>query len=149
MQAAWGGVFMIAAPDDGPPTAPGQLSLADLRALRSARLHGGFGLCGVLGNPVPHSQEPAFHNPRFQRALKDLVFLPLLCGDAVEAVAALEALGLLGLSLAAPLRLSLPAALGLEGPLDTLWRRSPGEPWQGANLDGEAQNRRFIEGCGL
>jgi len=44
----------------------------------------------------------------------------------------------LGLSITAPLKLTLPAALGLEGPLNTLWRRAPGEPWQGANTDAEA-----------
>ena len=32
----------------------------------------------------------------------------------------------------------LPRALGLEGPLNTLWRRTPGSPWQGANTDAEA-----------
>ena len=51
---------------------------------------------------------------------------------------ALEALGILGLSITAPLKLSLPQALGLEGPLNTLWRRAPGQPWQGANTDAEA-----------
>ena len=61
-----------------------------------------------------------------------------MCGDADEAVEALEALGILGLSITAPLKLALPRALGLEGPLNTLWRRSPGEPWQGANTDAEA-----------
>lgn len=138
LQAAWGGAFTYAAPDDGPAAAPGQLPLATLRAWRCARLHSGHGLCGVIGDPVLHSRGPAFHNGRFQRAFKDLVYLPLECGDAGEAVAALEALGLLGLSITAPLKLDLPRALGLEGPLNTLWRRSPGHPWQGANTDAEA-----------
>ena len=138
LQAAWGGAFTYAAPDDGPPAAPGQLPLALMRAWRCARLHAGFGLCGVIGDPVLHSRGPAFHNPRFQRACKDLVYLPLLAGDAAEAVAALEALGVLGLSITAPLKLELPRALGLEGPLNTLWRRTPGDPWQGANTDAEA-----------
>lgn len=138
LQAVWGGAFTYAAPDDGPPAAPGQLPLGTLRAWRSARLHPGFGLCGVIGDPVLHSRGPAFHNERFQRALKDLVYLPLTCGEAGEAAEALEALDILGLSITAPLKLSLPQALGLAGPLNTLWRRSPGEPWQGANTDAEA-----------
>ena len=138
MQAAWGGVFTYAAPDDGPAAAPGQLPLATLRAWRSARFHAGCGLCGVIGDPVLHSRGPAFHNPRFQQAFKDLVYLPLLCGEAGEAVEALEALGVLGLSITAPLKVALPEALGLKGPLNTLWRRSPSEPWQGANTDAEA-----------
>jgi 3-dehydroquinate dehydratase/shikimate dehydrogenase len=138
MQAAWGGAFTYAAPDDGPAAAPGQLPLATLQAWHCADLPQDCGLCGVIGDPVLHSRGPAFHNPRFQKAAKDLVYVPLMCGDADEAVAALEALGLLGLSITAPLKLSLPQALGLKGPLNTLWRRAPGQPWQGANTDAEA-----------
>ncbi|HEY3400418.1 MAG TPA: type I 3-dehydroquinate dehydratase [Geothrix sp.] len=138
MQAAWGGAFTYAAPDDGPAAAPGQLPLATLRAWRCARLHLGHALCGVIGDPVLHSRGPAYHNARFQQAYKDLVYVPLACGDAAEAVAALESLDILGLSITAPLKLSLPQALGLHGPLNTLWRRAPGDPWQGANTDAEA-----------
>jgi shikimate 5-dehydrogenase len=138
LQAAWGGAFTYAAPDDGPPAAPGQLPLATLKAWRCARLHKGYGLCGVIGQPVVHSRGPAFHNPRFQRAFKDLVYLPLECGEATEAVEALDSLGILGLSITAPLKRSLPEALGLEGPLNTLWRRQAGDPWQGANTDAVA-----------
>jgi shikimate 5-dehydrogenase len=138
MQAAWGGAFTFAAPDDGPPAAPGQLPLSMLRALRSAKLHPGYGLCGVIGDPVLHSRGPAFHNPRFQYAFKDLVYLPFLCDDASEAVEALDALDILGLSITAPLKLTLPETLGLQGPLNTLWRRAPGAAWQGANTDAEA-----------
>lgn len=138
MQSAWGGAFTYAAPDDGPPAAPGQLPLATLRAWRSAKLHPGHGLCGVIGDPVLHSRGPAFHNARFQHAFKDLIYVPLVCGEAGEAREALDALGLLGLSITAPLKLSLPEALGLKGPLNTLWRRSPADPWQGANTDAEA-----------
>jgi 3-dehydroquinate dehydratase type I len=138
LQAVWGGAFTYAAPDDGPPAAPGQLPLSTLRAWRAAKLHVGYGLCGVIGDPVLHSRGPAYHNPRLQDAFKDLVYLPFLCGDADEAVEALAALDILGLSITAPLKLSLPEALGLQGPLNTLWRRSPAEPWQGANTDAEA-----------
>jgi 3-dehydroquinate dehydratase/shikimate dehydrogenase len=135
LQAAWGGAFTYAQPDDGPPAAPGQLGLSRMLDWRCHRLHPGYGLCGVLGRPVLHSLGPGYHNPRFQRAFKDLVYLPLEAGDPEEALAALEALELLGASLTAPLKESLPALLGLEGPLNTLWRRRPGEPWQGANTD--------------
>ena len=138
LQSAWGGAFTYAAPDDGPAAAPGQLPLSLLRTWRSAKLHKGHGLCGVIGEPVLHSRGPAFHNPRFQRAFKDLLYLPLSCAEPAEAVEALDSLSVLGLSITAPLKLSLPAALGLEGPLNTLWRRSPAEPWQGANTDAEA-----------
>jgi 3-dehydroquinate dehydratase type I len=138
LQAAWGGRFTYAAPDDGPAAAPGQLPLAALRSWRCAKLHRDFGLCGVIGTPVQHSRGPGWHNAAFQRQFKDLLYLPLECGDAEEAAEALEALPILGLSITAPLKLSLPARLGLAGPLNTLWRRAPGEPWAGANTDSEA-----------
>ncbi|HJV38221.1 MAG TPA: type I 3-dehydroquinate dehydratase [Geothrix sp.] len=138
LQAAWGGAFTYAAPDNGPAAAPGQLPLATLRAWRCADLPRTCGVCGVIGDPVLHSRGPAFHNPRFQAASRDLLYVPLLCGEAAEATEALEALGILGLSITAPLKLSLPRALGLEGPLNTLWRRGPDGPWSGANTDAEA-----------
>jgi 3-dehydroquinate dehydratase type I len=135
LQAAWGGSFTSAQPDDGPRAAPGQLTLGRMLAWRCHRLHAGCGLCGVLGQPVLHSLGPAYHNPRFQMALKDLLYLPLECGEPGEALEALEALELLGASLTSPLKESLPPLLGLEGPLNTLWRRRAGEAWQGANTD--------------
>jgi 3-dehydroquinate dehydratase/shikimate dehydrogenase len=138
LQAAWGGSFTYACPDDAASAAPGQLTLGRMLAWRCHRLHPGFGLCGVLGEPVLHSLSPGYHNPRFQRAFKDLLYLPLECGDPEEAREALEALELLGASLTAPLKESVPARLGLEGPLNTLWRRRPGDPWQGANTDSAA-----------
>lgn len=138
LQGAWGGAFTYAAPDDGPPAAPGQMSLGTLRAGRCHRLGPGTGLCGVLGHPVLHSRGPAFHNPRFQRAFKDLLYLPLDAEDAAEALEAMEALGVLGASLTMPLKETVPAALGLPGPLNTLWRRTPDDPWQHANTDAEA-----------
>jgi 3-dehydroquinate dehydratase/shikimate dehydrogenase len=134
-QAAWGGTFTYAQPDDGPAAAPGQLTLARMRAWRCHKLHAGFGLCGVLGLPVLHSLGPDYHNPRFQRAFKDLLYLPLECAGADEAVAALEGLDLLGASLTMPLKESVPPRLGLAGPLNTLYRRSPGAAWRGANTD--------------
>ncbi len=138
LQGAWGGRFTYAAPDDGPPAVPGQVPLSALRAWRCHRIHPGHGLCGVLGSPVLHSRGPAFHNPRFQRAFKSLLYLPLECGDAQEAVEAMAVLDLLGASITAPLKESLPAMLGLEGPLNTIWRRNPGAPWSGANTDASA-----------
>ncbi len=142
LQSAWGGTFTYGAPDDGPPAAPGQLPLSLMRSWRLHRLHPGFSLCGVLGDPVLHSRGPAFHNARFQRNFKDLLYLPLETGDAQEAGEALEDLDILGASLTAPLKASLPARLGLQGPLNTIWRRTPKDPWQGANTDAEALGQR-------
>lgn len=138
MQFAWGGSFTYAAADDAPAVAPGQLPLARMMEWRCHKLHRDFGLCGVLGDPVLHSRGPAFHNAAFQAGFKDLLYLPLLCGDTGEAREALEALPLLGASLTAPLKETLPALLGLPGPLNTLYRRRPAAPWNHANTDAVA-----------
>jgi 3-dehydroquinate dehydratase/shikimate dehydrogenase len=138
LQGVWGGSFTYSAPDDGPPAAPGQIALGTLRSWRCHRIHPGHGLCGVLGSPVLHSLGPAFHNPRFQRAFKSLLYLPLECDDAAEAIQAMDSLEILGASITAPLKVSLAAELGLPGPVNTLWRRNPGEPWSSANTDHSA-----------
>lgn len=138
LQAVWGGSFTYAAPDDAPAAAPGQLPLSTMRGWRLHKLTRAYQLCGVLGSPVLHSRGPAFHNARFQAAFKDLLYLPLDCGSAAEAHAALKDLGLLGASLTAPLKETLPPLLGLQGPLNTLWRRSAHAPWQSANTDAVA-----------
>jgi 3-dehydroquinate dehydratase/shikimate dehydrogenase len=138
MQSAWGGAFTYACPDDGPAAAPGQVPIASMRAWRLNKLNRGVGLCGVFGSPVLHSKGPAFHNLRFQAGFKDLLYLPLECGSAPEAAEALESLPILGASLTAPLKETLPPLLGLKGPLNTLWRRAPGQPWQCANTDAVA-----------
>ena len=84
----------------------------------------------MLGQPVLHSLGPGFHNPRFQQAFKDLLYLPLECGDAAEAMAALEALEILGASLTAPLKETAPGPAGAGGaaehPLAPAGRAIPG-----------------------
>jgi 3-dehydroquinate dehydratase/shikimate dehydrogenase len=135
MQGAWGGSFTYAAPDDGPPAAPGQIPLAIMRSWRCHRIHPGHGLCGVIGSPVLHSRGPAFHNPRFQGHFKSLLYLPLDCDDAEEAMDALDPLEILGASITAPLKESLAVKLGSPGPVNTIWRRTPRALWSSANTD--------------
>ena len=133
LQRAWGGAFTYAAPDDADPAAPGQVPVSAMRAWGCASLPPQAPLMGVLGSPVLHSKGPAFHNPRFKgRAL----YLPLECADAEEAVEALDALAIPAASITAPLKETLPAELGLGGPLNTIWRK--GDDWYGANTDTEA-----------
>ncbi|MDE3246051.1 MAG: type I 3-dehydroquinate dehydratase [Acidobacteriota bacterium] len=138
LQRAWGGAFTYAAPDDGVAAAPGQLKLSTMKKWGCHLADGATGLCAVMGDPVLHSRGPAFHNQRFQQEGKNMIYLPLECGDAHEAAEALDPLEILGLSITAPLKESLPLELGLKGPLNTLWRRNMSAPWQGANTDAEA-----------
>jgi shikimate 5-dehydrogenase len=93
---------------------------------------------------VAHSPGPAYHNPRFQRAFKDLVYLPLDAGDAEEALEALEALPVLGASVTMPLKEALADRLGAPPPVNTLWRRAAGDAWQSANTD-QAALEHFLD----
>jgi len=140
LQRAWGGAFTYAAPDDAGAAAPGQVALSTLRAWGCAEVGEGASLMGVLGSPVLHSKGPAFHNPRLGgKAL----YLPLECADADEAVEALDALAIPAASITAPLKASLPSKLGIQGPLNTIWRE--GSAWCGANTDADAL-RAALEG---
>lgn len=136
LQRAWGGSFTYAAPEDGLPAAPGQLSLATLRAWGVHRAGPRTKAFAVAGEPVLHSRSPAFHNRRFAEAGVDALYLPLEAADPDEVLTAAGILHLHGLSLTAPLKEALPPRLGLKGPLNTLWRE--GGAWHGANTDAEA-----------
>ena len=138
LQRAWGGAFTYAAPDDGVAAAPGQVRHSSMKKWGCHLVTERTGLCAVMGEPVLHSRGPAFHNHRFQLGKKDLIYLPLESGDAIEAAEALDALEVLGVSITAPLKASLPRQLGLKGPQNTLWRRNRKASWQGANTDMEA-----------
>jgi 3-dehydroquinate dehydratase type I len=138
MQAAWGGAFTYAAPDNAEGTAPGQVRLETMMSWRCHKLHPGHGICGVLGTPLSHSPGPEFHNPRLQRAFKDLVYLPLEADDAAEAMEAMETLPVLGASVTMPLKETLAESVGAPPPANTLWRRAAGDAWGSANTDAEA-----------
>ncbi|MFN8012275.1 MAG: type I 3-dehydroquinate dehydratase [Holophagaceae bacterium] len=136
LQKAWGGAFTYAAPDDGPPAAPGQLTLSTMRAWGVHRAGPMTKVFAVAGEPALHSRSPAYHNHRFTEAGLDALYLPLEASDPDEVLFAAGVLHLQGLSLTAPLKESLPPRLGLKGPLNTLWRE--GDAWHGANTDAEA-----------
>jgi shikimate 5-dehydrogenase len=138
MQAAWGGAFTYAAPDGADGTAPGQIKLGTMRSWRCHRLHPDYGVCGVFGSPLAGSPGPDFHNGRFQRAFKDLIYLPLETADAAEALEAIDALPVLGASVTMPLKETLAKCLGADRPINTLWRRAHGAPCSTANTDAEA-----------
>jgi shikimate 5-dehydrogenase len=153
MQAAWGGAFTYAAPDNAERAAPGQVSLGTMTSWRCHRLHPEHGVCGVFGSPLAQSPGPDFHNERFQRAFKDLIYLPFETDDVLEAIEAMEALSVLGASVTMPLKETLAKSLGACGampaipPVNTMWRRSAGDAFACANTDTGAL-ASFLKGGG-
>ncbi|MCG3129411.1 MAG: Shikimate dehydrogenase (NADP(+)) [Phycisphaerae bacterium] len=73
--------------DAASATAPGQLSVPELCGLyRWGRIDASTRFYGVIGDPVAHSQSPAFFNARFEADGVNAVYLPLRVrgGDALR-----------------------------------------------------------------
>ncbi len=75
-------------------------------------------LAAVIGDPVRHSLSPAIHNAGFAAAGLDWVYvaLPVPPGRGAEAVAALDALGIEGLSVTMPHKAAVAAAVPRRTP---------------------------------
>lgn len=94
----------------GSGTAPGQVSVADMKRLyRWDAIGADTKVYGVVGHPVAHSMSPAIHNAAFEAVGHDGVYLPLLVEPGYESFKAFmetflgfEPLGLSGLSVTIP-----------------------------------------------
>ncbi|MCE2881151.1 MAG: type I 3-dehydroquinate dehydratase [Planctomycetaceae bacterium] len=74
----FGGFLTFASDAEGTGTAPGQLSIRELRDLyRFGAVGPATRVFGVVGWPVAHSRSPAFHNARFAEKAYDGVYLPI------------------------------------------------------------------------
>jgi 3-dehydroquinate dehydratase/shikimate dehydrogenase len=81
----FGAFATFASPAAGTETAPGQLSVGQLRNLyRWDAIDEQTRLYGVIGNPVRHSLSPAVHNAAFAAAGLNAVYLPLRVDRSYE-----------------------------------------------------------------
>ena len=80
------GAFLTFAPlRDAAATAPGQVSIGDLKRLyRWDAITPATKVYGVVASPVAHSMSPAVHNAAFAAAGHDGVYLPLLVQPGYE-----------------------------------------------------------------
>jgi shikimate 5-dehydrogenase len=99
----------------------------------------------VIGSPVLQSAGPKYHNERFQKMFKDLIYLPLEADSPEEALEAIQRIPLLGASVTMPLKESLSALMGFNGPNNTIWHRADGDAWQVANTDAVALEHFLTE----
>jgi len=116
-------------------------------AARSPR--GSTQVAAVIGDPVRHSLSPVLHNAGFRAAGLDWVYvaLPVAAGRAAEALAAMDVLGIGGLSVTMPHK--EPVARALEGRLSAAAARlgavncvrREGDGLVGENTDG----RGFVD----
>jgi 3-dehydroquinate dehydratase/shikimate dehydrogenase len=87
----------------GEKTAPGQLSLDEMKRLyRADRLDRRTRVYGVIGNPVGHSLSPVLHNTGFITRRVNAVYLPFLVRDLRDFLDALGPLGIRGFSVTLP-----------------------------------------------
>ncbi len=106
----FGAFLTFAALDADSGTAPGQISIRDMKQLyRWDSLNPKTKVYGVVASPVAHSMSPAVHNAAFDETNHDGVYLPLLVNPGYESFKAFmesfvnfEGLDLSGLSVTLP-----------------------------------------------
>jgi 3-dehydroquinate dehydratase/shikimate dehydrogenase len=102
----------------GEATAPGQVSLYDLRHLyRAHKLTNRTHVYGVIGDPVGHSLSPLLHNTGFIVRKMDAVYLPFLVKDLRDFLKAVPEFGVRGFSVTIPHKESILKFLKYCDPL--------------------------------
>jgi 3-dehydroquinate dehydratase/shikimate dehydrogenase len=106
----FGAFLTFASLRDESATAPGQVTIADMKRLyRWDAIRPSTKVYGVVAQPVMHSMSPAIHNAAFERVGHDGVYLPMLVNAGyesfkafMESFLAFEPLDLSGLSITLP-----------------------------------------------
>jgi 3-dehydroquinate dehydratase/shikimate dehydrogenase len=92
----------------GEATAPGQVSLHDLKHLyRAHELNNTTGVYGVIGDPVGQSLSPLLHNTGFIEAKLNAVYLPFLVKNLLDFLKAAPEFGIRGFSVTIPHKQSI------------------------------------------
>lgn len=106
----FGAFLTFASLGRGHESAPGQITVADMKRLyRWDAIGPKTKVFGVVGSPVAHSMSPAIHNAAFEEIGFDGVYLPLLVNESyesfkafMESFLAFKPLNLSGLSITIP-----------------------------------------------
>lgn len=81
----FGGFLTFASLGQEKATAPGQVSIADLKTLyRWDSIGAQTKVFGVVGSPIAHSMSPAIHNAAFTETGFDGVYVPMLVNEGYE-----------------------------------------------------------------
>jgi len=87
----------------GPTTAPGQVSLHDLKYLyRAHLLTQRTEVYGVIGDPIRHSLSPLMHNTGYAARRRDAIYLPFLVHGLKDFLGAIPEFGIRGCSVTIP-----------------------------------------------
>ncbi len=125
----------------GESAAPGHVSAQVLEEQYRLRAHReSTRYFAVIGNPIAHSQSPAYHNRRFAEDRIDACYLPVLVDDVPAFFELAELLPLHGFSVTIPHKRSVIAHLSEAGAdvraanaCNTVLRAPSG--WRGLNTD--------------
>jgi 3-dehydroquinate dehydratase/shikimate dehydrogenase len=87
----------------GAATAPGQVSLHDLKHLyRAHEVNRNTRVYGVIGDPIGHSLSPLLHNSAFAAKKMNSVYLPFLVHNLSDFLKAIPDFGIRGFSVTIP-----------------------------------------------
>jgi 3-dehydroquinate dehydratase/shikimate dehydrogenase len=136
-----GGFLTFGALDAGKESAPGQIPAKDLTGIyRAGRIHRRTRVFGLIGNPVSHSLSPCIHNPAFEVADFDGVYVPFQVRDLGNLIHDLSSLGVEGFSVTIPHKEGVISLLNRAdgtsrkiGAVNTVYRE--GGQWLGTNTD--------------
>ncbi|MFH1707516.1 MAG: shikimate dehydrogenase [Planctomycetota bacterium] len=104
----YGNILTYAADDDGTGTAPGQVTVRELREVyRYKSITPATRVFGVAGNPIGHSASPAIHNAAMEALGIDAVYVKFLVDDMHAFMRAFRAAGFEGLSVTLPHKVAL------------------------------------------
>lgn len=99
-------------------TAPGQLSLQEMRELyRADRLDRRTRIYGVIGDPVLHSLSPMLHNAAYVARHVNAVYVPIPVRELRNFLKAVPSLGLAGFSITLPHKQAILRPLAKCDPL--------------------------------
>jgi len=131
----FGGFLSFASLDANSGTAPGQISIAEMKKLyRWDAISPSTKVYGVVGSPIMHSMSPAIHNAGFDAVGFDGIYLPMLVEPGwesfkafMETFLAFEPLHLRGLSVTLPHKENAMRYLAEKGAeIEPLRSRYPG-----------------------
>lgn len=98
------------------PTAPGQITAADLELYRFRNLSPETRIFAVIGNPIAHSLSPLLHNPAYHSLGVDAVCLPVRVDDLDAYLNLAGTLGFSGWSVTLPLKEPMARRCLLQDP---------------------------------
>ncbi len=113
-----GSVFSFASAAKGEETAPGQITVADLRdTYRIEMVEASTQVYGVAGDPVSHSLSPVMMNAAFRRETVNAVYLSLHAKSLKDLLACANDIPIRGMSITMPYKEEIVKVLANSDPL--------------------------------